>query len=412
MKKKNTRPIRPKQQKPQRKPQQPRPTFLKQYGKSTERICRRSIESLINKLFKDALHHQQLRSLRQLVLGVIFSNMLGIAAVGTAMARRLGKSPKHGIKQLDRFLSSLKVGSEIYLAKYVQVLLGQQTEILVALDWTEFDGDDHSMLCACLIWRGRRTPPFVWMTVKKSTLKGKQKKYEQQLLKRLRELVPEKVRVIIVADRGFGDVKFFAFLKSLNFQFVIRFRQCIYVGFKKRWLIPAAMLVPRNGQVRVIRDEVLTAQEKGPYTVVLKKARGMKEPWCLATNMTVTDGHDIVGYYSQRFQCEETFRDIKDKRYGYGFRLTHISQAKRRDRFIFLFALAYVVLLLLGVASERLGLDKHIRANTVKRRTHSLFRQGRALLGSVAVAAYRPLLTMMASLLNSFFFDGFYELLS
>ena len=39
-------------------------------------------------------------------------------------------------------------------------------------------------------------------------------------------------------------------------------------------------------------------------------------------------------------------------------------------------ALAIAVLSLLGAAGERIGYDRWLKANTVKRRTHSLFRQG------------------------------------
>ena len=35
-----------------------------------------------------------------------------------------------------------------------------------------------------------------------------------------------------------------------------------------------------------------------------------------------------------------------------------------------------VLLTLLGAAGEALGYDRHLKANTAKQRTHSLFRQG------------------------------------
>ena len=41
-----------------------------------------------------------------------------------------------------------------------------------------------------------------------------------------------------------------------------------------------------------------------------------------------------------------------------------------------LLAIAIAFLTLIGAASERTGMDAWLRANTVKRRTHSLFRQG------------------------------------
>ena len=41
-----------------------------------------------------------------------------------------------------------------------------------------------------------------------------------------------------------------------------------------------------------------------------------------------------------------------------------------------LFAFAHALLTLLGAASEATGLDRMLKVNTVKTRTHSLFRQG------------------------------------
>lgn len=52
----------------------------------------------------------------------------------------------------------------------------------------------------------------------------------------------------------------------------------------------------------------------------------------------------------------------------------------RRDRLCLVIALATVPLILLGRAGEQLGLDRTLRANTVRSRTHSLFRQGREYL--------------------------------
>ena len=54
----------------------------------------------------------------------------------------------------------------------------------------------------------------------------------------------------------------------------------------------------------------------------------------------------------------------------------HVSRPDRRDRLLLISALAIAVLSLLGAAGERIGYDRWLKANTVKRRTHSLFRQG------------------------------------
>ena len=55
-----------------------------------------------------------------------------------------------------------------------------------------------------LTGHGRATP-LMWKTVQASTLKGNQRRYEDELLRALREAMPAGVKVTVVADRGFGN---------------------------------------------------------------------------------------------------------------------------------------------------------------------------------------------------------------
>ena len=77
-----------------------------------------------------------------------------------------------------------------------------------------------------------------------------------------------------------------------------------------------------------------------------------------------------------RWGIESSFRDSKNLRFGMGLGLARVKEPERRDRLWLLSALAMVLLTLLGMAGESLGYDRMLKANTVKRRTHSLFRQG------------------------------------
>ena len=84
----------------------------------------------------------------------------------------------------------------------------------------------------------------------------------------------------------------------------------------------------------------------------------------------------LIRYYGKRWGIEAGFRDIKDMRFGMGLSSIHVSRPDRRDSLLLISALAIAVLSLLGAAGERIGYDRWLKANTVKRRTHSLFRQG------------------------------------
>ena len=80
--------------------------------------------------------------------------------------------------------------------------------------------------------------------------------------------------------------------------------------------------------------------------------------------------------FFERLTIEENFRDTKDPRFGMGLSATHVGRTDRRDRLMLIGALAQALLTLLGAASEEVGLDRKLKANTAKHRTISLFNQG------------------------------------
>ncbi len=200
----------------------------------------------------------------------------------------------------------------------------------------------------------------------------------------------------MLSDRGFGDVALYRHMAKLGMSFITRFRPNIGVLYGSR-TVDAGELVPRNGRVRLIEKTTVTRANRGPYNIVLVKRAGMKDSWCLATNLEL-DRHEIVALYGCRFQCEEAFRDAKDRQFGMGLSKTRISSPQRRDRFLMLFCVAYLVHTAAGATSEETGVDATIRANTeTRRRTHSLFRQGVELLGYVSREAYQAIKTGLSA---------------
>ena len=182
------------------------------------------------------------------------------------------------------------------------------------------------------------------------------------------------MKVTILADRGFGDHRLYALLADLGFDFVIRFRGVVLVQSRDGEVRPAHAWVPPNGKTRPLKAARVTADRHPVDSVVCVKARGMKAAWCLAVGGAHT-GATAVKLYARRFTIEESFRDTKDPRYGLGLSATHVHDVRRRDRLLLICAMAMTLLTVLGAAGESLGMDRMLKANTVKTRTHSLFRQ-------------------------------------
>src|SRR3978361_1931148 len=118
------------------------------------------------------------------------------------------------------------------------------------------------------------------------------------------------------------------------------------------------------------------APRGGWGSVVCGEAKGRREPWCLAVSTAGEPARALINLYAKRWGIECAFRDTKDLRFGMGMSAMHISTPDRRDRLWLINAFAVVLLTLLGAAGEALGYDRHLKSNTAKRRTHSVFRQG------------------------------------
>jgi hypothetical protein len=334
------------------------------------------VGATIESLFEDDLHARRVQSIANGVVGVLHAAVLSIHAIGRAYAHAVGRNKKHGVKQIDRLLSNSGIDLWTLFPRWVRFVVGPRDELVVALDWTEFDADDHATLAAHLITTHGRATPLIWMTVPKSELEGQRNAHEHALIEKLHECIAEHVRITVLADRGFGDQKLYRMLQTLGWDFVIRFKGNIQVEAADGETRTAAAWVPSSGRATMMRGARVTRKRAEVPAVVVVHAKGMKEAWCLATTLSERKASEVVKLYGRRFTIEETFRDQKDLRFGLGLSSTHIRDTARRDRLLLLSAIAQALLTLLGAAGEECGMDRMLKVNTVKRRTLSLFRQG------------------------------------
>ncbi|MGH7041263.1 MAG: IS4 family transposase, partial [Acetobacteraceae bacterium] len=167
----------------------------------------------------------------------------------------------------------------------------------------------------------------------------------------------------------------------------------------------AANWVGRSGRARKLRGAHVTASHASQVgAVVCVHARDMKEPWCLAVSGAEVAAGTLIKQYVRRWTIEPSFRDTKDLRFGMGMAEIRIAEPERRDRLLLISAFAMALLTMLGTAGESLGMDRLLKSNTSKTRTHSLFRQGCTLYEMIPnLPEHRllPLLQRFAEMLVS-----------
>jgi hypothetical protein len=293
------------------------------------------IRTYLGSIFSSDLHAKRVESLSHGVLGVMTSASLAVSAIGHAMAQARGVLDKHAIKQIDRLLSNQGVDPWTMFGPWVAEVVGERKAIVVAMDWTDFDADDQTTLVLSLVTSHGRATPLVWLRVPteitasfqrrfqeakglsieaviskgalsvfKAELKDKRNHYEDLCLARLAEVLPEGVTVTILADRGFGDTKLFAYLTTLGFGHVIRFRGNIHVTAADGVKRPAADWVGKGGRARKLRDAEVTAAGHKVGAVVCVKAKGMKEAWCLAASDADLTAREITDLYAKRWTID------------------------------------------------------------------------------------------------------------
>src|SRR4051812_41538552 len=268
------------------------------------------VRAFLDSVLDEDIHTKRVDSLANATLGVMTGASLGVAIIGKSLAQARGLLPKHAIKQVDRLLSNSKLEAWDVFASWVPEMVGSRTDIVVAMDWTDFDADGH--LALKLVTRHGRATQLVWLSVFKDELTDARNAYEDASLRRLAEVLPDGVRATLLADRGFADTKLFGFLGELGFDYVIRLKGNTKVGAADGTTRPAAE--GQGGRARKLCDATVTGAQCPVGAVVCVHAKDMKEPWCLVTGNG--DAPQIIALYAKRWRVEPSFRDTKDLRFG------------------------------------------------------------------------------------------------
>jgi DDE family transposase len=296
-----------------------------------------------------SLRKSQAKTLAQLVCAAVPTQRATLANIGRAMTGTA--RCKHKIKRAGRFIANKRVTvADAMTGVIARLARRKDTPLVVALDWVEVRAL-HTLVAAAVV--EGRSVPLLWHSYPEWELSKSQNNLEEGLIRLLRSLVPDRVRIILLADRGFGRTELARTLLGLvNVSFVLRIKPQVKVQHPK--FTGTLVDYPvKKGMRRVLRGAKFRTTDPVNVNVVIRWKKGLPEhrdgPWFLVTDLSKGCAIELSALYGKRMGVEEFFRDAKSLRNGSALRHTQVKKAERFDRLVLVLVLAYLLLTGLGL---------------------------------------------------------------
>lgn len=332
----------------------------------------------------------QMRQSRRKTLAAVASGAMRLQGSGVLALGRAMDGPakaKHRIKRVDRFLGNAQVEVEAVSEALFHQLRPQHGPVVVLADWT--DRHDFQQLVLALPRNGRALP-FYCITIEKGDGSGAHEglmvQAEAMALDILAKFCGLEIIPVIIADRGFGNARWLSDIQKRGWFFVQRLACNHSVNVDNYIGVLSELGIRRGWTSRDWGWGTMNEDEWGPIRLVTVYDRDAKEPWYLVTNLPDSPPAEIVRFYKRRMWIEAAFRDLKNRNWGLGIDVVHLTTAARHDRHFIILALAYMLLFAFGAAAEAAGVGEQLKANTVSERVLSLARIGNYFLQTAQIA--------------------------
>jgi len=296
------------------------------------------------------LRLSQAKTLSVLVAAAMRCQRVSLASIGRAAKG----SAKHQIKRCWRFCVNCRFEpSDAMRGVVARLVRKRKKPLLIALDWVDIKG--YQTLVASAVLKGRSVP-LLWASCRRHVYDGHRSRnaFEESLLLVLRSMIPEQVKVILLADRGFGRCALAAFLRQNHFSYLIRIQPNVKVklkGFEGKLLdYPVS-----KGTAKVLKDVAYRSDGAVTQHIVIRWRKNLPakrdECWFLMSDLSGT-APQLCQLYSRRMTIEQLFRDQKSKRNGWSLRDTQLTEPERLDRLLLILAIAYLLLCGLGLLAQ------------------------------------------------------------
>lgn len=277
-------------------------------------------------------HKSRLDCLIQILQALFRVRTVNLAEIATAFQTHAKEESAY--RRVCRFFTdfAFEIAAVIPL---ILRLFPLENKYLLILDRTNWKWGKSSIniLMLSIAYRGVSIP-ILWAVL---DLEGNSSLDDRvSILARFVKLLGiEKVEAL-VADREFVGKKWFSYLTESRIPFVIRIKQNSMVdGLREGYPVPVRELCKELGSRKKIRNRPLVLWGHKLYVSVRHRKRA-KEPLILASNM---EFEDVFEKYRRRWEIETMFGCLKTR--GFCMEDTHITDADKIERLLFVLAIAF-----------------------------------------------------------------------
>jgi hypothetical protein len=324
-----------------------------------------------------SLHAKLAESVKTAVCSALVGGRLSLSQLARSVDSQTAM--RHRIKRIDRLLGSEALHGEratIYHEVAAQWLAGID-HLLVVVDWSDATTDQQwHLLRASVSVEGRSMTLYEEVHPQ---CKYGDRDVHRRFLAQLANLLPDGCMPIIMTDAGFRST-WFELVTKRGWQWVGRirgkdmvsiaggtWRRCTDVyqeatsrvrQFTNAYYVRSRptscrlVLVKREAKGRTRRTRM---GKRSCSHTSLKAARGSREPWWLACSpgLAHLTPDAIVSLYAQRMRIEQSFRDIKNERLGFGLTASRSRSGKRLEILLLIGHLAGWLMRLIGECAQQ-----------------------------------------------------------
>ena len=335
------------------------------------------------------IHPGRVGALVKVAGGLLSGGKLTLTHIGRSLAS--GAFTKPNIKCVDRLVGHVHLHAErlgIYQTMAQWVLRANRSPVIL-VDGSDCElGHDQLMLKAAVPVGGRALTRYEEVH---RPSRSNSPRTHCRFLRPLRAVLPTECGSILVTDAGLRG-PWFREVQSYGWDGVGRVRKRVKygldgttTGWTRTGLYSQAASQPtpvgaarvsrrhpyRCGRYRAKKSHQGAGRARVRRNQVgrVRWRRYYRAPWLLATSLPHSRGagRDIVRLYALRLQIEETFREVKGHRWGFGLRYARSREVNRLDVLLLIGTRATLVYWLAGWVARARGLSRHFQANTETR---------------------------------------------